>query len=80
LARRTAKEMGELAAPIFREEGWTYWDGDPDAGRLAATIEDLADSGEERIETGRFIVERDNEYGDEVIRVFLELGELVRPY
>jgi len=73
-----AAAAATVAAPLFEQWGWTYGWNDPhvpDAEELAEVVGGLldhaADPNVRRVESGRFAVLRDEEYGS--LHVYLHL-------
>lgn len=82
--RAAVMAMGEAAALVFSERGWTYHDGPPTVERLAdvvwANIAAVVASGGGSCLSGRFEVEMAEDHPtheDGDIIVSLQLGDLV---
>jgi hypothetical protein len=74
------KEAARLAAPVFRQEGWTYFDSPevPTEERLESSIAELISrvkAGAVESRSGHFVVRRDSFDEDNRIEVLLALTE-----
>lgn len=79
---RFAESCALMASPTFQTHGIEYGDRVPGMYKLAEGIEELAvhtfnkKSWNERVESGRFIVETTSNDQKKRLRVYLDLGEI----